>query len=99
MKQILSTQNTLIVSETEAIVLAHPTTVFTDDNVQVETFANELFTSGLGTDHVDSTLIQLADIDPVIAVVSLGDSPRTTASDEAVIKLLAKDTIIITPDI
>jgi hypothetical protein len=98
MKQILSIQNTLIVSDIEAVVLAHPTTVFTDDNVQVELFADELYTQGLNTDHVDSTLNQLADIEPVITVVSLGDSPRTTASDEAVSKLVAKNTIIITPE-
>lgn len=96
MKQILSLNNTLIASQKEAVILAHPTTVFTDDDVLVEQFENELYASGLPSGHVDSTLKQLAEIEPVIEVVSLEDSPRTPESDEAVNKLIAKGTVIIT---
>lgn len=96
MKQILSTKNTLIVSDNEAVVLAHPTTVFTDDNVMVESFDTEVYATGLRSELIDSALIQIAEIEPVIEVVSLEDSPRTEQSDEAVEKLIAKGTVIIT---
>lgn len=96
MKQILSTQNTLIVSDNEAVVLAHPTTVFTDDHVLVESFDKEVYATGLRSELVDSALAQIAEIEPVIEIIQLEDSPRTPASDEAVLKLIEKGSVIIT---
>jgi len=96
MKQILSQINTLIVSDSELQVLTHPTTVFTDDNVMVEGFDKEVFVTGLTSKLIDSTLDQIAEIEPVIDVINLEDSPRTTASDAAVQKLIEKGTTIIT---
>jgi len=96
MKQILSQINTLIVSDSESQVLVHHTTVFTDDNVMVEGFDKEVFVTGLTSKLIDSTLDQIAEIEPVIDVINLEDSPRTTASDAAVQKLIEKGTTIIT---
>jgi len=96
MKQILSQINTLIVSDSESEVLVHHTTVFTDDNVMVEGFDKEVFVTGLTSKLIDSTLDQIAEIEPVIDVINLEDSPRTTASDAAVQKLIEKGTTIIT---
>jgi len=98
MKQILSIDNTLIISDTEAVVLAHPTTVFTDDNVTVQPFTDQLVASGMRSELVDSALNQIAEIEPVIEVISLEDSPRTSESDEAVEKLLEKGSVIITTE-
>ena len=62
----------------------------------VEGFDKEVFVTGLTSKLIDSTLDQIAEIEPVIDVINLEDSPRTTASDAAVQKLIEKGTTIIT---
>ena len=96
MKQILSYDKTLIVSENESLVIDHPTTVFTDDDVIVSLFTDTLTSTGLKQKQVDNTLIHCAESDILIPVIHLEDEPRTTNSDEAVGILTGKGTIIIT---
>lgn len=99
MKQILSENNVLIVSDVETIVISHPSTIFTDDNVMVNKFINQLIITGLNTEQIDSVITQIAELNAVVDILNLQDQPRSTQSDYAVEKLVNEGATIITVEL
>jgi hypothetical protein len=61
-----------------------------------ETVPDEWIASGLISNQVDWQIRHCAAEQIYPAVLVLEDEPRTTASDEAVLKLIEKDSVIIT---
>lgn len=102
MKQILSEINGLIISDKEITVIAHPTTIFTDDNVKVNTFDKELFETDLTTPQVDEILNQVAEKNILVDVIELEDSPHSIASENAIeilVKVQEKILVLIDPEL
>lgn len=95
MKQVLSEQNAVIVGN-DVNVIAHPTTIFTDDEINVIQFDKELLVENLTSKKIDETLIKISEIGIEPVIIQLYDEPRTTDSDSAVEKLIEKGTVILT---
>ena len=94
MKKVLISKAVIV--QDDVVVLNHPTTVFTDDNIPVNQFDNELIVEGLKSMQVDSVINQIAEKEIQVEVIWLEDLPRTTDSDAAVVKLIEKGTTVIT---
>ena len=94
MKQIYTEK--AVILDDNGIVVYHPTTVFTNDTVEVNQFDNELIVSGLQSVAVDNIINQLAEKQVPVDVVWLEDAPRTQQSDEATNKLIESGVTIIT---
>jgi len=58
--------------------------------------SNQVDGAGLRSNDIDNSLIKIAESSVITPVIDMGDSPRTAQSDEAVDKLIAKGTTIIT---
>jgi hypothetical protein len=98
MKQVLSLNKALIASTTEIIAIDHPSTIFTDDDVDVNLFTNQLILEGFTTDKVDNTLISVAESNINVEIIHIENEPRTNISDLSVAKLIAQGSTIITVD-
>lgn len=94
MKQIYTEK--AVILDDNGIVVYHPTTVFTNDSVEVNQFDSELIVSGLQSVAVDNIINQLAEKQVPVEVVWLEDAPRTYSSNEAIEKLINLGVTVIT---